>query len=399
MVNMKKLITKSFQTGKNCIVYPLVKIIDVTEISKKKVKEFEGYKFYLTTGNLDNSKILVLNKITYRDRPSRANLLVDIDNVIFAKMQSTKKNLLIDDKTRELIVSTGYYVLEPKQDKILPKYLFFIVESNFFQNQKDKFCVGATQKALNNEGLKNLKIPLPSLSIQQKIVERLDAIRKAQELNEKQISLANELFQILLYRELKPKKNWKVKRFQEISNPQYGYTASAEEEGKYRFIRITDIGENGELRNTDKKYISASRKTIEPYILKKGDLLLARTGATFGKILYFDNKEPAVFASYLIKINPKKLIVLPQYIWLFSRSKYYWRQAKLLRTGSGQPQFNANKLKRVKISLPPIKVQCQIVKKLSAILDYKKKLLRQKELLKELFESTLEKAMKGELAK
>lgn len=245
----------------------------------------------------------------------------------------------------------------------------------------------------------NLKIKIPPLSIQQKIVQRLDAIRKAQQLNEKQISLTNELFQSLLHRELKPEKNWKVKRFQEISNPQYGYTASAKEEGKYRFIRITDIGENGELRNTDKKYISASRKTIEPYILKKGDLLLARTGATFGKILYFDNKEQAVFASYLIKINPKKSIVSPQYIWLFSRSKYYWRQAKLLRTGSGQPQFNANKLKRVKISLPPIKIQCQIVKKLSAVLNYKKKLLRQKELLKELFESTLDKAMKGELAK
>jgi hypothetical protein len=44
-------------------------------------------------------------------------------------------------------------------------------------------------------------------------VERLDAIKKAQELNDKQIELAEELFQSLLHRELDPKgKNWEVKK-------------------------------------------------------------------------------------------------------------------------------------------------------------------------------------------
>ena len=62
-------------------------------------------------------------------------------------------------------------------------------------------------------------------------------------------------------------------------------------------------------------------------------------------------------------------------------------------TGSGQPQFNANKLKQIKIPLPPLEIQKQIVAKLSAVQNYKKQLLEQKAKLKELFDSALSKSM------
>lgn len=118
---------------------------------------------------------------------------------------------------------------------------------------------------------------------------------------------------------------------------------------------------------------------------------MARIGATFGKILYFKKDEPSIFASFLIRLNPDTSIN-PFYIWLFSRSQSYWRQAKSLMTGSGQPQFNANKLKQIKIPLPPLETQKQIVAKLSAVQEYKTQLLAQKSKLKELFDSVLAKS-------
>ena len=178
----------------------------------------------------------------------------------------------------------------------------------------------------------------------------------------------------------------------DLINPQYGYTTSAKDSGNYRFIRITDIGNEGELRDSDKKYVTISQDEAKSYQLRNGDLLLARTGATFGKILYFEEGEPAIFASFLIRLNPNTSID-PFYIWLFSRSQDYWQQAKSLMTGSGQPQFNANKLKQIKIPLPPLEIQKQIVAKLSAVQNYKKQLLEQKAKLKELFDSALSKSM------
>jgi restriction endonuclease S subunit len=137
---------------------------------------------------------------------------------------------------------------------------------------------------------------------------------------------------------------------------------------------------------------------VIPYILEKIDLLIARTGTTFGKMLYLDSVEPSIFASYLIRVKPTKNIIIPKFIWLFSRTSDYWKQAWNLMTNSGQQQFNANKIKRIKIPLPPIETQQKIVEKLSAIQEYKKKLLEQKQKLQELFESVLNKSFKCELA-
>ncbi|NQU77619.1 restriction endonuclease subunit S [Candidatus Falkowbacteria bacterium] len=254
-------------------------------------------------------------------------------------------------------------------------------------------------------GIRNLKlslylkteIPVPPIKIQKQIVERLDKIVRAQKLNEGLIQKANELFQSLLHKELNSTgKRWEVKKLGDFINPQYGYTAAAKDEGMYRFIRITDIDNTGELRNLDKKYVSLTTKDAQPYKLTNGDLLLARTGATFGKILYFKENEPAIFASFLIRLNPNTKIINPFFLWLFSRSRNYWKQANSLMTGSGQPQFNANKLKQIKISLPSLVIQKQVVANLSAIQEYKTQLFAQKSKLKELFDSVLAKSFGGE---
>ena len=88
----------------------------------------------------------------------------------------------------------------------------------------------------------------------------------------------------------------------------YGYTDTAKDSGNYRFIRITDIDENGKLTSASPKYISGSKTELEKYILKKNDLLMARTGATYGKTMLFQSEEPSVYASFLIRIRFKEAI-------------------------------------------------------------------------------------------
>lgn len=62
-----------------------------------------------------------------------------------------------------------------------------------------------------------------------------------------------------------------------------------------------------------------------------------------------------------------------------------------------QAAVNNTALKNLKINLPPLETQHQIVQKLQAVQNYKKKLLGQRQKLQELFESCLDKAMEGEL--
>ncbi|MBI2644243.1 MAG: restriction endonuclease subunit S [Candidatus Wildermuthbacteria bacterium] len=283
-------------------------------------------------------------------------------------------------------------IREPKLDSRFLRYFW-----EFNESKIRGAAQGAAVPHLSKAFIDNLKIPVPPLEIQKKLVERLDGIREAQKLNNELIQKTEELFASLLHKELNPvAKNWEIKKLGELCEFQYGYTASAQDEGDYRLIRITDINESGELRNSDPKYVKANSET-KKYVLNQENLLVARTGATYGKILFYDSNEPAVFASYLIRIIPDEKLVLPKFIWIFSRTKEYWTQAERLMTGSGQQQFNANKIKHIEIPVPGIETQKEIVQKLNAVQEYKKGLLEQKTKLRELFDSVLYRSMAGEL--
>ena len=98
------------------------------------------------------------------------------------------------------------------------------------------------------------------------------------------------------------------------------------------------------------------------YLLKQGDLLMARTGATFGKTLYVPDNSPAVYASFLIKIELDNSVLLNRFYWHFAQSAKYWEQANNLVSTGGQPQFNTNAVKRVSVPVPPLAEQERIVK-------------------------------------
>ena len=83
---------------------------------------------------------------------------------------------------------------------------------------------------------------------------------------------------------------------------------------KPRYIRITDIDEDGELRSG----LGATAETIESkYLLQDGDLLFARSGATVGKC-YLHNAmrtpEPCIYAGYMIRFRFNEK-VLPKYVF------------------------------------------------------------------------------------
>ena len=141
----------------------------------------------------------------------------------------------------------------------------------------------------------------------------------------------------------------------------YGYTDKSKDNGSVRFIRITDINEDGRLNKFNAKYVELTEEN-KKYLLQKGDLLLARTGATFGKTLYFDSDELAIYASFLIKIVLDNSLIRNRYYWHFSKSSLYWEQAHKYVTKGGQQQFNANAISQIKIPIPTLEVQDRIIK-------------------------------------
>ncbi|NBC40699.1 restriction endonuclease subunit S [Corallococcus exiguus] len=102
--------------------------------------------------------------------------------------------------------------------------------------------------------------------------------------------------------------------------------------------------------------------------MRPGDIVVARTGATTGKSLLLSHMpEPAVFASYLIRLSPAAES-LPAFIAAYMRSPEYWRQITRVSKGTAQPGANASILGELEVPVPPLNEQHRIVAKLEALL-------------------------------
>lgn len=253
--------------------------------------------------------------------------------------------------------SSELIVLRPSE-KVLPELVYRFVTSADFRDTGvlQMTGTGGLQR-IPTSFVTKYKIPLPPIEIQEQIVAELDGYAGI-------IAGAKQIVQ-----NWKPKIDidpaWEKVKLGAVCDPEYGFTDMAKAEGDVRFIRITDIAQTGEFLQGNPKYINLSKES-KKYLLEKGDLLVARTGATFGKTLLFKSGEPSVFASFLLRLRFPKEKVLPEYYWSFAQSDAYWEQANQLVTGGGQPQFNGGALKQIAIPLPPITIQKQIVDKIEA---------------------------------
>lgn len=270
---------------------------------------------------------------------------------------------------------------------------------------KSAHGTGTTMMHVGKGSIENRIVPIPPITEQRYIVsiliEAFAAIAQAKVNAEKNLHNARELFESHLQLTFANSgEGWEEKTLNEIASVEYGFTENSTSKGDYRYIRITDIDRNGELLRDSKKYIKRTEEA-EQFLVNFNDLLMARTGATFAKVLLFRDQEPSVFASYLIRIKFNVQIDNELY-WFFTKTKLYWDQAKMLSSGAAQPQFNGAALKRITLPYPKsVKVQRLLVKQFRALLIESQKLERlyQQKLkdLDELKKSILNRAFNGEL--
>lgn len=256
------------------------------------------------------------------------------------------------------------------------KFLFYWLTSDDVVVKINATCTGSRMPRANVKEVLDFKIPLPPLPEQLRIVEILDEVfeevGKVKENAERNLKNSRLLFESYLS-EVFSNPKFIEKRLDEVCDVEYGYTEKAKSEGDFRFVRITDTDENGLLTQDKKMYID-NFPGADKYILSDGDLLMARTGASAGNVLFFESDEPSVFASYLIRMKFKKEVLSKLY-WYFSKSKMYWDQVKQLSAGSAQPQFNGGALKQIVFPFPEsLPEQKAIVAKLDALSAETKKL-------------------------
>ena len=164
--------------------------------------------------------------------------------------------------------------------------------------------------------------------------------------------------------------SWEWVRWGTLSESiQYGYNAPAQENGRIKMVRISDIQDNSVMWETV-PYCDIKEEEIDAYLLKPNDILFARTGGTVGKsYLVQEVPEEAIYAGYLIRTRYSDQLC-PQYLKYFMESELYWSQLREGTIATAQPNCNGKTLGNMLVPIPPAHEQIRIVEKLNAIMAH-----------------------------
>lgn len=377
----------------------------------------------ISSGKIDFSNAKRVSQETY-DKASYGSKPMKGD-ILFGRVCTMGKPQIIEsDIPFCIFVSLGFF--REHTNLMNKEYISYWMQSPLFYEQVNENVKGLAQKNLNTGWLKDFFVPIPPIEEQQRIVDKIneimpkideyekiekeletlkkefptnmkDALLQAamqgklteqlesdSSVDELLASIQKEKEELIAQKKIKKEKplpdikeeeipfdipeNWKWMRWGNLAySIQYGYNAPAQEAGKIKMVRISDIQDNS-VNWDSVPYCDIPDEEIETYLLKENDILFARTGGTVGKSFLVNSvPEDAIYAGYLIRTRYNNQLV-PRYLKLFMESQLYWIQLQNGKTQGCQPNCNGQTLSKMMIPLPPIEEQQRIVERLDALL-------------------------------
>lgn len=334
------------------LVYTVSKDFGIISSIDYWIKNNEGGKYINYSEDISNYNIIRKNMFAYN--PSRLNI-GSID-CLFDKPEG--------------VLSPMYVIFQVDERIINPKYLLFYLKSEKVLNLIDSKKEQGARFRFDFERWNFIKIPIPSLKTQEKIVKILDKFTNY--VTELQAELQSRNKQYEYYRDMLLSEKY----LQKLSeNPEFLG-------GGYRLTQTT-LGEIGEIKMCkrilkDQTFpqgdvpfykIGTFGKKADAYIKtdlfneykekysypRKGEILISASG-TIGRTVIFDGMDAYYQDSNIVWIDNNEELVLNKYLY------YFYQIVNWNPSGGGTIKrlYNYN-LKNIKIILPPIEVQEYVV--------------------------------------
>jgi type I restriction enzyme S subunit len=321
----------------------------------------------------------------------------------------------------DCIVSPSYRIFKSKDENILnSEYLMMWFKRPEFDRFARFKSHGSAHEFFDWGEMCETELPIPPVEKQQEIVREYNIIQNRIALNNQLITKLEETAQAIYkqwfvdfefpyvtssgvempYKSNGGKMVWceefgkeipegcKYGSINDLVDSQYGYTASADFEfDGPKFLRITDIA-NDYIDWETVPNCDISEKEKQKYLLEKGDVIVARTGATVGAAKQINKLSPkAVFASYLVRLKPKENKSI-QFLGSTIVNPKYREYILSAAGGSAQPQANAVIMTQYEIVIPNDNIMILFDKIVTPIIDTQEliqiqnsKLIELKELL------------------
>ena len=274
------------------------------------------------------------------------------EDIAMSRKGNVGQCALYPDSFEDGIIASDVVRIRVNKEMILPHFLVYqLHNSHQIRKQILEVSDGTVMAGINVTKMKGIIVYCPSISSQQKFKTILGQADKS-----KFDGLKSQFIARFGTTE---QSSYPVKTLREIalSSGEYGANTPATKYNpeKGRYIRITDIDEFGNL-NDD---LVSPEVADNKYLLHKGDLLFARTGATVGKT-YLHKTGKALYAGYLIKYQFIDT-VLPEFVFAYTHSKEYYKWVELTQKVGAQPNISAKQYDGLRIIVPPLEEQKSFV--------------------------------------
>lgn len=380
--------------------YPIVKLANFINEENKRIKPFDFPEEKFEILGVNNKTGLFDAYIEDGNKINQPYKIVENGFLAYNPYRINVGSIGLKTKEQKYkYISPAYVVFSCKKD-LLPEFLYILFRTDKFNELIRENTTGSVRQTLSFSSMGQIQIPLPSLEKQKEIVDRYNAKIKLAEEQKKEaqnleqeidqyicetlgIKIQNQLEQnkisYLNFTSLKKLSRWDVYNNKNqvlstkynfgklkdiiIGKPLYG----AGEKGinrktDVRYIRITDINEDGSLNND----VISAENVDEKYLLKENDFLIARSGNTVGKtFLYKENFGKCIYAGYLIKFTLNLRKIIPEYLLYYTKSTAYKAWINSNQRANAQPNINSNEYLNSPLIIPEIQIQQKLVETIS----------------------------------
>lgn len=308
--------------------------------------------------------------------------LAPVGSIIFST-RGTVGNLAIAGVP--LTSNQSCEVLIPNEGEVCSEFLYYLLKYGMFAFHR--LAGGTTFGAITRQEIGRVHLALPEKNEQDAIARILNAVdtviegarARAAQASEFKRALTQEVFSEGIRKEKRKKtaiglipESWEVKAVGAVvSEFEYGLSLPMSLKGDTPILRMGNI-QRGDVVLGDLKYVTLPQRLLDRYMVRRGDVLFNRTNSQehVGKIGIYRSDEPAVFASYLIRLHTDKSQIDSYFLGQLLNS--YMAQCRIKRyatPGVQQVNINAKNLSRVLIPVPMGKEGLEEQQKIALLLE------------------------------
>lgn len=396
-----------------------VKLGEIAKFNQKSYKSNYNWKTvkYLDTGNLNKNKVENLTTFNLRKEklPSRAKRIPQINSILYSTVRPNQEHYgILENKFDNLLVSTGFTVIDIYKENINPKYIYYFLTKKDITAYLQKIAEDSvsTYPAIKPSDIKNLEILLPNRNNQDKIEQILSNLDSKIEINNKIISNLESQAQAIFkswFVDFEPfqdgnfveselgiiPEGWEVKELGEVADCKLGGTPSRKKRefwnGDIPWINSGEVNKDRIIEPSE--YITEDGlKNSATKLLKRKTTLVAITGATLGQVSLLE--IDCCTNQSIIGIEPNEKIPY-EYIYLFIKNNIN----KIIsnQTGAAQQHINLNDIRTSKLIIPQSRIMTEYVKIVSLLMSKVEKNYFENTKLAELRDTLLPKLIAGEI--